>query len=348
MKNVFFSLFCLAFCSQLFAQNDSIIPKWNVGFEKKIYYTASTPQKDEFFLGFDTSRIILDWKIVSEEDGGFTFSIFPASTLNFQTEDADDYATVIDKLKEANVTFLYKVNKNGALLTQVEKDEKENALLLGDLFVESKYFINYEELKKYFKSEDSLNLTGEENQEISLEDDYSEGFDDSSLELASMVKVLEKILENVHLMMGEPYYLDSIIDMKEISEEELDKYQNGLSAMSKMLDMKGNIQVVKEGDFINYKTNLSMDMGNFLLDLAYKIEEAFKDENKKLSKKEKKEQAAKKEEMKNIQMEIQIYSQYYFSLDDYIPVKARTEITSNVSNQKDRESYTGWYEIVIE
>lgn len=352
MKKVFFSLFFFAFSIQLFAQNDSIIPKWGVGFQKKINYTAYVPQKvneNVEELRTDTMNMTLDWKIVSDEDSMFTFSISPITFLNFDSDEEGDFTPAIEKLKEANVTFLYQVNKKGKLVSQVVKNEEVENSFLSSLLVESKYFVNYEELKTIFKTEESG--TDEDFLE-EVDPDLYELYEDEeevqSWEFKLLVNALEKMLDNIHAAMGEPYYLDSIVQLNEISGEELDKIQQGMSAMAKMMDMQGSIQTVKEGDYIVYNMKMTMEMGKFISQMAQSLEEAFKDEDKKVSKKEKKEQAAKKEELDNFQMSFDMNSYYYFTVSDYIPLKSRTEVTSDISSPKESGSFTASFEFTIE
>ncbi len=351
----------------LSAQTDTLAPKWQKGQVWKVTSTSTIPDKKsikESVLVYDTCLATFMWEVIEVQDTVVRLGVTPLSiryvTSNEETLEEAAYLTqAFEILKTAKVSMIYEANSDGTIREVPSEDDSYK-------LIKNKHFVNEEQLRSLFPQResdggfdfddeyveeehavaDTVAIAEDEIDEQSdaewieeIDNDTNIYFDGVGIRFWSLVEFFDKIVTTIHSPYGEPLLYDTIINVKDYSDEKWESYQKGLSAMVKMMDVSGNMQYIKSEGEINNKYEMQLNMGNMFKGLAT----AFQD--KKQSKKKKKEFESSMNEMK---MELNIKGDLIVDDVNLLPKIFTTLVQSAVAAKGENVSFIATNVLIFE
>ncbi len=339
MKLISYILLFAVSSINVFAQQDTLSPHWEKGFTWKVTSTTLSPNKalaKDKIVAYDTTFSNFLWEVMEVNDTVVTLSILPLfikmTSATPDTLDDSVYREAFLKSKTSNTPIIYQSDLSGKL-RKIDSN-KGDSLSIFDIAKE-KYIINDSALLQLYSedvSNENLEELYDENGEIYEEETYNEQY-------SFMVQFFDKIIETIHSPYGEPYDLDSIVDIKTFTKEKWDSYQKGLAELAKMMDISGNYQIKKENGKLIYRLKMDMNLGYMMKEIA----NSFDDGNKK-----KKEKKNAKENLDNFKMNMMIIADYFLNESNHHPLKYTTEIQSNMSVKEENVSFSAFNELIFE
>lgn len=345
MKEVLFAFLFVVSISSVWAQTDTLSPKWKEGLVWKVTSKTVAPDRNsvgsEKELTYNTTVIQFLWEIFNVNDTAVNISLLPLkinveSESNETLQDSRLVFSGYDKLSTGKIPMIYQANLDGTIRKRDIQDE--NALLL-----KNEYFTNESELMAVFP-EDTLEDEDYEYEEYN-EDEMITGFQGASLEYWSVLEFVTKIIEAIHSPYGEPVFLDSVINIQDYPEEKWETYQKGLSSMAKMMEVEGYTTFTKDEGVLTNKFELVMNLGSMIKQLAKLGEDQNGKKKGKKGKKETKEQAAMLDAMK---MEMKINGNFTLDEVSFFPIKFLTEFFTSISAKGENASFKAVNELIFE
>lgn len=321
----------------VYAQQDSLAPKWEKGLTWKITSTTLSPNKslaEDNVIAYDTTVSKFLWEIEAVNDSSVTLSILPLNIkMSSATPDTIDYSEIkeaFETLKNSNTPLIYQTKVNGVI--KKLPDYENDSLTVYNAY-QNKYFVNDSALMQLF----SINNTEEEYDENGELYDYGIG----QAKFNILLEFFEKIAETIHSPYGEPYTLDSIVDVKDFTKGKWDSYQNGLGAMAEMMNVTGDYQMKNVNGQLVSHMEIEMDLGIMMRKLAESSDSKGDRKSKKNSKEVKK-------NLNQLNMTMGFIGNYILNENDHFPVKFNTEIQTNVSTKEEDVSFSAFNELIFE
>lgn len=331
MKKVVISIFCLFASTLLFAQTDSLNPKWEKGQFWKITSHTVAPVRESIDpkkeLEYYTTISEFLWEVLDITDSNVVLSILPIS----MHIESDNEATIASSqltvdgfnfIKAKNTPLIYRADKNGALFPS---DTTET---------DPKFFLN-DSLLQSIITQEYLNIEGGE--------EYLHDNGGTPSEYVAVTAFFYQLMKNIHLPFGQDYILNQTKDIATSkSNEKWMQYSQEFKEMIPFMAIDGFENFRIANDHLLYNFDVNMNLGSALKNIyLLAIQEA-------KNKKEKKEMMENYKKIEKLKLNISINGNYEYEQIEKTPKKYVTVVKFDGNGEGESIKFTSSNTLIFE